>query len=69
MELEKNLRELEEVSRKLDDKDLPLEEAIGLYEEGVKTIRKCLDELNGSKGRIEVIRGELEQMLKSGTGE
>ena len=68
MKLEEKLKALEETADKLDDKDLALDDAVRLYEEGVKLIRDCMDSLNESKGRIEVIRGELNDMLKNDGG-
>lgn len=68
MELEMQLKKLEETAEKLDDKSLPLEEAIRLYEEGVGLIRKCMDNLNESKGKIEIIRSDLNEMLKRDGG-
>lgn len=69
MELEKNLKALEETAEKLDDKELALDEAIRLFEEGVRLIRKCMDSLGESKGKIEVIREELNEMLSENKGE
>ena len=68
MEFEKKLKLLEETSEMLDDKDLPLESAIALFENGVKLIHECLDGLQESKGRIDVIRGELENILHTADG-
>ena len=69
MELEKALQKLEEVAAKLEDKELALDEAIKLFEEGVKLIRVCMDNLGESKGKIEVIRSELNDMLAQDKGE
>ena len=63
MDLENKLKALEETAQKLDNKDLALDEAIRLFEEGVKQIRACMDTLNESKGKIRVIRDELDAML------
>lgn len=65
MNLETKLNQLEQTAEKLDSKELSLEEAVGLFEEGVKLIRECLDNLNAYKGKIEVIRGDLEEMLRN----
>ena len=69
MELEKKLKALEETADKLDDKELALDEAIRLFEQGVQLIRACMDSLEESKGKIEVIRGELNEMLARDKGE
>ncbi|MDE6398641.1 MAG: exodeoxyribonuclease VII small subunit [Clostridiales bacterium] len=69
MELETKLKALEETADKLDDKELALDEAIRLFEQGVELIRSCMDSLQESKGKIEVIRGELNEMLARDRGE
>ena len=68
MELEDKLKELESIAEKLDDKDLPLESAIKLFENGVKLVGDCLKSLNESKGKIEVLRGELKAVMQGGEG-
>ena len=69
MELEEKLKSLEAVAEKLNDKDLPLETAIRLFEDGVKLVGECLKSLNESKGKIEVLRSELKTVMQSGEGE
>ncbi len=69
MDLEHMLKELERTAEKLQDKELPLDEAVRLYEDGVGLIRACMDNLAESKGKIEVIRGELDAMLAQDKGE
>ena len=67
--LENKLKELETISEKLDEKDVPLEEGIRLFEQGVGVIRECLTDLESYKGRIGVLRGELEELLNDSEGE
>ncbi|MDE7394804.1 MAG: exodeoxyribonuclease VII small subunit [Clostridiales bacterium] len=67
--LENKLKELETISDKLDEKDVSLEDGIRLFEQGVDVIRECLTDLEQSKGRISVIRGELEELLRESEGE
>lgn len=47
------LARLEEVVRRLESGDVPLEEAVALFEEGVKLARACSDRLNAVEKRIE----------------
>jgi exodeoxyribonuclease VII small subunit len=55
---EEALGRLEEVVRKLEAGDLPLEEALTLYEEGVRLTRLCSAKLEEAKGRLEVLSRE-----------
>ena len=52
---EKSLDELEKIVRKLEDGDLPLEESLKLFENGVKLSRECRDRLTAAERRIEVL--------------
>lgn len=63
MTLENKLKELEKIADMLDGKDVPLEEGIRLFEQGVGMIKECLTDLEDSKAKIGVIRGELEELL------
>jgi exodeoxyribonuclease VII small subunit len=49
---------LEEVVRALEAGDLPLEEALGLYEEGVRLTRFCQAKLEEARGRLDVLARE-----------
>ncbi|SCY30165.1 Exodeoxyribonuclease VII small subunit [Lachnospiraceae bacterium XPB1003] len=44
--LEENFEALEETLKKMEDADLPLEEAFALYEDGIKRLKSCGDELD-----------------------
>jgi exodeoxyribonuclease VII small subunit len=66
---EQALVQLEQVVQKLEKGDLPLEESLKLYEEGVRLSRLCHRRLEEAEGRIEVLlkdaRGE---PVKDGQG-
>lgn len=49
---ERALQELEERVRKLDSGDLPLEEALRNFEEGVGLVRECQELLDQADRRI-----------------
>jgi exodeoxyribonuclease VII small subunit len=52
---EQALRALEDVVRKLESGDVPLEESIGLYERGEELRRHCQARLDSAQARIEKI--------------
>ncbi len=62
---EQALAELEQVVQKLEKGELPLEESLRLYEEGIRLSRLCHARLEEAEGRIEVLlkdsRGEVAQ--------
>jgi exodeoxyribonuclease VII small subunit len=52
---EEALRELEEVVNRLEGGDLPLEEALQLFEEGVRLSRACHTKLDEAQRRVEIV--------------
>ncbi|MBN2370153.1 MAG: exodeoxyribonuclease VII small subunit [Vicinamibacteria bacterium] len=49
------LKRLEEIVARLEKGELPLEESLGLYEEGVKLSRLCHAKLEEAEGKIELL--------------
>ncbi len=56
------LKQLEEIVARLEKGELPLEESLKLYEEGIRLSRLCHAKLEEAEGRIE-------QLLKDSRGE
>jgi exodeoxyribonuclease VII small subunit len=52
---ETSLRELERIVEKLEEGDLPLEDSLKLFEDGVRLSRECQERLNQAERRIEVL--------------
>jgi exodeoxyribonuclease VII small subunit len=59
---ERALAQLEQIVQKLEKGELPLEESLRHYEEGIRLSRLCHAKLEEAEGRIEVLlkdaRGE-----------
>lgn len=57
------LKQLEEVVQRLEKGELPLEESLKLYEEGIRLSRLCHAKLEEAEGKIELLikdaRGEI----------
>jgi exodeoxyribonuclease VII small subunit len=52
---ETSLQALEEIVHKLEQGDLPLEESLGMFEQGIRLVRECQERLNEAERRIEVL--------------
>lgn len=52
---EQAIARLEEIVKLLEQRDLELDEAISLYEEGLSLIHYCENKLKEAKTRVEVI--------------
>jgi exodeoxyribonuclease VII small subunit len=59
---EQALQQLEQIVQKLEKGELPLEESLRHYEEGIRLSRLCHAKLEEAEGRIEILlndaRGE-----------
>ncbi len=64
MNFEQGTKELEKIIEKLDSKNVTLEESIVLFEQGVKISKECLALLNESKGKITMVKEELDSLLE-----
>jgi exodeoxyribonuclease VII small subunit len=60
---ENALKKLDEIVQRLEKGELPLEESLKLYEEGIRLSRLCHAKLDEAQGRIEMLikdaRGDL----------
>lgn len=64
MEFEKKLAELEALADKLESGSVGLEEGIGLYEKSLQLTGECLRDLNEFKGKVQVIRKEMDELTE-----
>ncbi len=55
MKFEEAYKRLNEISDKMDDKDLSLEEALSLYSEAAKLVDECKRNIENAKLQIERI--------------
>ena len=60
MKLDENLKKIEEVALELENPDISIDEGLKLYEQGVLFAKECLAELNEIKGKVNVIKKELD---------
>jgi exodeoxyribonuclease VII small subunit len=52
---EKNLARLDAIVRQLEDSELPLDQALVLYEEGMKLSDSCHKQLEEAEGKVEIL--------------
>ncbi len=62
LSFEQALAELEQIVQKLERGELPLEESLRLYEQGIALSRLC-------HGKLEEAEGKIEMLLKDARGE
>ena len=54
-DFERSLVRLEEVVRKLESANLPLDQAMKLFEEGMQLSRDCQGQLEQAEARVEIL--------------
>ena len=62
---EKQLERLEEIVRLLENGDLPLEDSLRSFEEGVKLARGCHERLGEAERRVELLLQEADGELRT----
>jgi exodeoxyribonuclease VII small subunit len=55
LDFEKSLARLEQVVKKLESPELSLDDAMKLFEEGVKLSRECQKQLEEAESRVEIL--------------
>ncbi len=63
MNYEEKVKTLEEIATKLEQ-DLPLEQALELYKQGVGLIKECLTGLEEVKGTISKVKQDLDSYIE-----
>ena len=62
---EEALKKLESIVTRLEDGDIPLEESLQLFEEGVKLSRFCANKLDEAEKRVETLMKDKDGGLKA----
>jgi exodeoxyribonuclease VII small subunit len=52
------LEKIEDIVKKMEAGDMPLDEALKSFEEGIKLIRFCSAKLDEAQRRVEILLGE-----------
>ncbi|HEY8419887.1 MAG TPA: exodeoxyribonuclease VII small subunit [Clostridia bacterium] len=69
MKFEEAMDNLNTIIKKLEDKDIELDEGIELYQKGLELARLCLTSLEEAKGRITLIKKEFSKLIEEPFGE
>ena len=60
LDFETGIKRLQELVEKLERQDIPLEEAVNLFEEGMELSRKCAKILEAAEERVKVLMRDQE---------
>ena len=56
---------LQTIVKILEKNDVSIEEGTKLYEEGVEIAKKCYEILNKNKGKITILKDELDNLINN----
>lgn len=62
MTFEESEKRLEEIVKQLENNNFSVEEGVKLYEEGVKLAQNCYNILNEAKGKVTILKEELDNL-------
>jgi exodeoxyribonuclease VII small subunit len=63
---EESLKQLESIIGKLERGDLPLEESVRLFEEGIKLSDACKTDLETAEGKVQMLLKQKDGSMKPG---
>ena len=69
MTFEQNLKKLEQIADKMEDKDTSLDEGLKLFDEGVKSARGSHKKLEESAGKVTELSEGLEKLRVTDGGD
>lgn len=64
MNFEESVKRLEEIVKKLESGEVKLDEVNSLFSEGAEIAKNCYKLLNESKGKITVLREDLDKLVE-----
>ena len=64
MNYEQAIKELEEITLKLNEGKVPMSEAVKLFDRGVELSKFCYKELNQLKGKVTIVKEELGTLIE-----
>jgi exodeoxyribonuclease VII small subunit len=62
---EESLKQLETIVDQLEKGDLPLEDSIKLFEEGVRLSALCKEELDAAEGKVQILLKQRDGSMKA----
>ena len=69
MNIDEKMKKLQEIAEKLDKNEVTFEESLKLFEDGNKIIKELYAELNSAKGKITVLKQELDKFKEEEIGD
>lgn len=65
MTYEQAIKELEEISTKLEDENIDIDQAVKLFEKSVELTKTCFNKLKETDGKINILKKELDSLIET----
>jgi exodeoxyribonuclease VII small subunit len=62
MKLEQNLKQLDKLTKSLENGNASIEQSLKTFNEAVTLAKECLDEIGRAKGELEMLNTQLEKL-------
>jgi exodeoxyribonuclease VII small subunit len=62
--LEAKLKRLADIAAKLEDRNNSLDEALAMFETGVKLTAECLESINSKRGKLTLLQQEMDKLTE-----
>lgn len=62
---EESLKQLEKIVDQLERGDLPLDESVRLFEDGVRLSTACKQELDAAEGKVQILMKERDGSMRA----
>lgn len=62
---EESLKQLETIIAKLEKGDLPLEESVRLFEEGIRLSNACKTDIEAAEGKVQILLKQKDGTMKA----
>ena len=66
MNIDEKIKKLQEIADKLDKNEVTFEESLKLFEEGNQISKELYSELNNAKGKVTILKQDLDKFREEG---
>ena len=66
MNIDEKIKKLQEIADKLDKNEVTFEESLKLFEEGNQIAKELYTELNNEKGKVTILKQDLDKFREEG---
>ena len=66
MNIDEKIKKLQEIADKLDKNEVTFEESLKLFDEGNQIAKELYTELNNAKGKVTILKQDLDKFREEG---